>query len=78
MYQNSIYGIFDQGYIQEQFRQEQLQKYHNEQMWKSAKCANKLDEFLKSIDEVSPEYQKVAFEQCCFVVGNHLRQREII
>lgn len=56
MYQNSIYGIFNQGYIQEQFRQEQLQKYHNEQMWKSAKCANKLDEFLKSIDEISPEY----------------------
>ncbi len=78
MYQNSIYGIFNQSYIQEQFRQEQLQRYHNEQMCKSAKCANKLDEFFKSIDEVSPEYQKIAFEQCCFVAGKHLMQRGII
>ena len=36
---------------------------------------NKLDEFLKSIDEVEPEYQQLAFEQCCLVIGNHMRQR---
>ena len=31
--------------------------------------------FLKSIDEVEPEYQKFAFEQCCLVIGNHMRQQ---
>lgn len=77
MYQNQIYEIFNQGFIQEQFRQEQLKRYHNDQMWKSFKCANKLDEFLKSIDEVAPEYQQVAFEQCCFIIGNHFKQRGI-
>ena len=72
---NYIYGIFNQNSIQEQLRQQQLQHHHNDQIWKSIKCANKLDEFLKSIDEVEPEYQQLAFEQCCLVIGNHMRQR---
>ena len=70
-----IYGIFNQNSIQEQLRQQQLQQHHNDQVGKSIKCANKLDEFLKSIDEVEPEYQQLAFEQCCLVIGNHMRQR---
>lgn len=73
MYDNYIYGIFNQNSIQEQLKQ-QIQ-HHNDQIWKSIKCANKLDEFLKSIDEVEPEYQQLAFEQCCLVIGNHMRQR---
>ena len=52
MYNNYIYGIFNQNSIQEQLRQQQLQQHHNDQVGKSIKCANKLDEFLKSIDEV--------------------------
>ena len=74
MYDNYIYGIFNQNSIQEQLRQQQMQQHHNDQIWKSIKCANKLDEFLKCIDEVEPEYQKFAFEQCCLVIGNHMRQ----
>ena len=73
MHNNYIYGIFNQNSIQEQLRQQQLQ-HHNYQVGKSIKCANKLDEFLKSIDEVEPEYQQLAFEQCCLVIGNHMRQ----
>ena len=46
MYDNYIYGIFNQNNIQEQLRQQQLQQHHNDQVWKSIKCANKLDEFL--------------------------------
>ena len=72
MYNNFIYGIFNQNSIKEQLRQQ----HHNDQVCKSIKCANKLDEFLKSIDEVEPEYQQLAFEQCCLVIGNHMRQHE--
>lgn len=75
MYQNSIYRMFDQNYIQEQYMQQQLQKQHNEQMWKTIECANKLDDFLKSIDELLPEYQKIAFEQCCMIIGNHMMKK---
>ena len=82
MHNNYIYGIFNQNSIQEQLKQQQLQQHHNDQVWKSIKCANKLDEFLKSIDKflksidaVEPEYQQLAFEQCCLVIGNHMRQR---
>ena len=75
VYNNYIYGIFNQNSIQEQLRQQQLQQHHNDQICKTIKCANKLDEFLKSIDEVEPEYQQLAFEQCCLVIGNHMRQR---
>ena len=75
MHNNYIYGIFNQNSIQEQLQQQRLQQHHNDQIWKSIKCANKLDEFLKSIDEVEPEYQQLAFEQCCLVIGNHMRQR---
>lgn len=51
VYNNYIYGIFNQNSIQEQLRQQQLQQHHNDQVGKSIKCANKLDEFLKSIDD---------------------------
>ncbi len=74
--QNSIYGIFNQNQIQEQFRQMQMQQYHNDQMHKSMDCARKLDDFLKSIDDVDPEYQKIAFEQCCMVLGNHMMKHQ--
>ncbi len=57
---------------------QQLQKQHNEQMWKTIECANKLDDFLKSIDELLPEYQKIAFEQCCMVVGNHMMKKGML
>ena len=75
---NYIYGIFNQNSIQEQLRQRCLQQHHNDQILKSIKCANKLDEFLKSIDEVEPEYQKIAFEQCCLVIGNHMSRHGMI
>lgn len=74
MYDNYIYGIFNQNSIQEQLKQ-QIQQYHNDQIWKSIECANKLDDFLKSIDKVEPEYQQFAFEQCCFVIGKHMTQQ---
>ena len=69
------HNIFNQGYIQEQFRQEQYKRYQNEQIWRSIECANKLGEFLKSIDEISPEYRNVALGQCVYVLGNYFNRR---
>ena len=75
MHNNYIYGLFNQNSIQEQLQQQRLQQHHNDQIWKSIQCANKLDELLKSMDEVEPEYQQFVFQQCCLVLGNHMRQR---
>lgn len=44
MYDNYICGIFNQNSIQEQLKQ-QIQQHHNDQIWKSIECANKLDDF---------------------------------
>ena len=74
MHNNYIYGLFNQNIIQEQLRQQQLQQYHNDQVCKIIKCANKLDDFLKSTDEIEPEYHQLAFEQFFLVIGNHMRQ----
>ena len=72
MYNNYIYEIFNQNSIQEKLRQQQLQQHNNDQIWKSINCVHKLEEFLKSMDDVEPEYQKFAFEQCCLVIANHM------
>lgn len=42
MYNNYIYGIFNQNNIQEQLRQQQLQQHHNEQVCKSIKVPFKM------------------------------------
>ena len=69
MYINPMYGLFNQGIVQNEYIRQQ---HHNSQMQKSFECARKLEEFLKSMDEVEPEYQQIAFEKCCFVKGKHM------
>ena len=76
VYQNTPYGIFDQKTIQHYYQQEQV-KHHNEQLLKVAKCAHKLEELLKAMDEVEPMYKQLAFEQCCIVAGTHMSQKGI-
>ncbi len=78
MYQNSIYGIINQNYVQEQLQIQRAQQYHNDQMMKSFDCAKKLDDFMKSIDKVAPEYQQVVLGECCVVVGNYMRQHGML
>ena len=72
-YENQIYGIFNQNNIQQQYRQFQQQQYHNDQVRKSFDCAHKVDELLKSIDQVDPQYRSFAYNQCCAVLFNHMR-----
>ncbi len=70
--QNQIYNIFNQQQIQAQLQQMQ-QQYHNQQIGKVSECARKLDDFLKSTEEIAPQYQQLAFAECCAVLGKHMR-----
>lgn len=76
MYQNGMYSIFNQSYVQEQQRQWNLQMnrqmYHNDQMRKAMECAQKLDDFMRSAKEVSPEYQNIAVMLCCVELGKYM------
>lgn len=69
--QNEVYRIFNQQLIQTQIQQIQ-QQYHNEQVWKVSDCARKLDDFLKSVEAIAPEYQQLAFSECCAILGKHM------
>ncbi len=71
--QNEIYNIFNQQQIQAQMQQMQ-QQYHNQQIWKVSDCAKKLDDFLKSAEEVDAQYQQLAFSECCAVLGAHMQR----
>lgn len=76
MYQNRVYSIFNQNYVQEQQRQWNMQMnkqmYHNEQMRKVMECVQKLDDFMKSAKEVSLEYQNIAAMLCCVELGKYI------
>ncbi len=74
VYQNPVYGIFNQPFIEFQLRQQ----HHNAQVIKSIDCANKLKDFLESIDEVESTYQNIAMEQCCIVVGNYMKKHRML
>ena len=71
--QNQIYNSSNQQQIQAQLQQRQ-QQYHNQQMWKVTDCARKLDEFLKSAEEIDIQYQQLAFAECCAVLGKHMQK----
>ena len=72
--QNQIYNIFNQQQIQAQLQQRQ-QQYHNQQIWKVSDCAKKLDDFLKSAEEIDVQYQQLAFAECCAVLGKHMQDK---
>ena len=79
MYQNPICNIIDQNAVrmqlQTQNQREQAEQYHNLQLKKTGDCARKLEEFLRSMDEVDPKYQQLAFEQCCMVAGKYIHDK---
>ncbi len=72
--QNQIYNIFNQQQIQAQLQQMQ-QQYHNQQIMKVSDCAKKLDDFLKSAEEIDDQYQQLAFAECCAVLGKHMQDK---
>ena len=72
--QNQIYNIFNQQQILAQLQQMQ-QQYHNQQIRKVSDCAKKLDDFLKSAEEIDAKYQQLAFAECCAVLGKHMQDK---
>ena len=72
--QNRIYDIFNQQQIQAQMHQMQ-QQYHSQQIWKVSDCAKKLDDFLKSAEEIDAQYQQLVFDECCAVLGKHMQEQ---
>lgn len=70
VYHNPIYGIFNQPYIEEQMRQQ----HHNDQVMKSMECADKLRDFLKSVDEVEKDYQPMALNTCCGILAEYMNK----
>lgn len=80
MYQNRMYDIFNQNYVQEQQRewnmQMNMQRHHNEQMCNVIECVQKLDDFMKSAKKVSPEYQGVAIGLCCTKIDEHMSKNK--
>lgn len=74
-YQNSLYGLFNQPFIE---NQNQLRAHHNDQMMKTLDCARKLEDFMESADKIEPEYQRLAMEQCCAVVMKYLNKHNNI
>lgn len=71
-----MYNIFNQACGLEHKRQwnmqQNVQRPYNDQMRKVAECVQKLDDFMKSTKEVSPEYQNVAFGLCCMKLGEYM------
>ena len=72
--QNQIYNIFNQQQIQDQLQPMQ-QQYHSQQMWKVSDCAKKLDDFLKSAEEIDSQYQQRASAECCAVLDKHMQKQ---
>jgi hypothetical protein len=79
MYQNPICSIIDQNAVrmqlQTQNQRRQVEQYRNQQLKKTGDCARKLEGFLRSMDEVDPQYQQLAFEQCCMVAGKYTHDK---
>lgn len=69
LYQNPIYGTFAQFYVEVQMRN----RYHQNQVVKSMDCANKLNDFLTSVDSMEPAYQHMATEACCSVFLDYMK-----
>ena len=74
IYQNPVYGIFNQSFIEAQLRQH----HHKDQIMKSVDCANKLKDFLDSTDKIDPAYQNMALDQCCLVIGNYMKRHGML
>lgn len=70
MYSNQFGGIISQDYI----HQELAKQHRYDQMRKSFDCAKKLDDLLKSIDEVEPEYRQVALYECWLVTEMYMKK----
>lgn len=68
---NPIYAICSTDYIQQQLALAQAQKFENEQHYKIMEVARKLDEFMRSLTEIAPQFQGDAVVACCTVLTKY-------
>lgn len=73
-YNNPIYGIFNETSTQEQKMQRQ---FHNSQIIKTYECVHKLEDFLRSVDELAPQYRELVTAQCFRLLGEYLKEKRI-
>lgn len=69
MYNNQFYNIWNYNYIQQE-----VQRYHNNQVAQTFDCAQKLKDFLESIDRVEPQYQTQMIMECCAVLMDYAQK----
>ena len=70
---NSFFQMFNDPYIQEMARQTQkAQQEHQEQVENVLESAEKLKEFLDSLDKIKPEYRRDASRLFCTIVFEYM------
>ena len=66
-----MYGnIFNQTFIQQQAQQKNIQQNRNISI-----SAQKLEDFLRSLDKIEPEYRNSASICFCTILWDHLQKR---
>lgn len=61
-----VYNIWNYNFIEQQ----EQQQHHYQQVSQTIDCANKLRDFLDSVDKVEPAYQQqLAYELCGVLAG---------
>lgn len=67
----SMYGnIFNQTFIQQQAQQKNIQQNRNISI-----SAQKLEDFLRSLDKIEPEYQTSASSCFCAILWDYFQKR---
>ncbi len=69
----SIYNIWNYNYIQQQ----EQRKHHFKQVVQTMESAQKLRDFLDSIDKVEPAYQQHLVFEICEVLNEYARKHGI-
>ncbi|MDO5157252.1 MAG: hypothetical protein Q4D51_14955 [Eubacteriales bacterium] len=69
----SIYNIWNFEYIQQQ----EQKNHHFKQVAQTVESANKLREFLNSVDKVEPSYQQQLRFEVCEVLAEYARKHGI-
>lgn len=65
-----IYNIWNYNYIQQQ----EQQNHHFKQVAQTMESANKLKDFLDSVDKVEPAYQQQLAFEICGVLADYARK----
>lgn len=68
-----VHNIWNYNYIQHQ----EKQQHHYQQVSQTIDCANKLRDFLDSVDKVEPAYQQQLAFEICGVLTEYAKKHSI-